>query len=346
MAFGSPGGNAGNTYVPTLELSGHLLVNYSRNMKKQVNNYCRITPVKQKRGAYLRFNPLDLARMPNPDTEFTWAPGNPSPDGFLINQGFEQQEFTTFRYAWSTTLDQESVDVANWDVKKAYADLLAQTAMTHRVYKVTKALTTTGNFDATHVATATALNGAGFTDAGTTADPRIKKTLDAAATIIQKDTLGRVKWGQLSVLINNNTALKWSQSREIREYLMQNPEAVKEIILDKNNLNAAYGLPSMLYGFKVVVEDTYYVPYNKGNASAVGTPVFPDNKAVVFLAEGDLEQEGPYSFNTVHIFAYEEMNVEEKADAWDRLLKMRVVMNYDTRVVAPATGFIITNLFS
>lgn len=345
MAFGNPGGNAGNTYVPTLELSGHLLVNFSRNMKQSVNNYSRITPVKQKRGAFLKFDPNDLARMPNPDTEFTWAPGTPSPDGFTINQGFEQSEFSTIRYAWSTTLDQEAVDVANWDVKKAYADLLAQTAMTHRIYKVCKQLTTTGNFAATHVATATALGG-GLTSAGTTADPIIKKTLDAAAIIIQSDTLGRVKWGQLSVLINNNTALKWSQTRELREYLMQNPEAVKEITLDPSNLNAAYGLPKTLYGFKIVVEDSYYVSSNRGNATQTKVSVFPDNKAVVFLAEGDLEKEGPYSFNTCHIFAYEEMTVEEKAESWDRFVKMRVVMNYDTKIVAPATGFIITNLFS
>lgn len=347
MAFGMPGGNAGNTYIPTLELSGHLLVNFAQNMKQRINNYTRITPTKQKRGAYLKFDPLDLARMPNAATEFDWAPGTPSPDGFAHNQGFQEATFTCFRRAFSTTLDKESVDVANWDVKKTYADMLGQMAMTHRIYKTVTALTTSGNFAATHVVAASTLNGSGFTDTGTTASPLIKKTLDAAGLVVQADTMGRVRWGEMSVLINPTTALKWSQTRELREYLMQSPESVKEITLDPSNLNAAYGLPKTLYGFKIIVEDAFYNTYNRGNSSAAGTVVMPDNKAVVLLAEGDLvKPEGGYSFNTCHVFAYEDMTVEEKDDPWDRLLKMRVVMNYTPEIVAPASGFIITNLFS
>lgn len=349
MAYGYPGGggNAGNTFIATLDLSGHLLINYSQNLKQSVNRYSRLTPVQKTRGAYLRFNPLDIAQMPNPDTQFEWAPGTMAPSGFDRTRGFEERTFTCSRRAFATTLDKRSVDVANWDVQKTHAEYLAQDAMTHRIYRVVAKMTDAAQYDATHVDSATNLGG-GFTDAGTTSNPIIKKTLDAAATVIQRDSMGRVKWGQLTVVINNNTALKWSQTRELREYLMQHPEALKEITLEAGtNYNAAYGLPKMLYGFNIVVEDTYYNPYNRGNASAVGTPVFPDNVAMVVLAEGDLvKSEGAQSFNTVHVFAYEDMTVETKEDTWNRLVEMKTVTDYDVQVVAPVTGFKITNLFS
>lgn len=350
MAYGYPGGggNAGNTFIATLDLSGHLLVNYGRNLKQSVNRYSRITPVQKTRGSYLEFNPLDLAQMPNPDTQFEWAPGTPRPSGYDRTRGFRERTFTCARKAFSTTLDKRSVDVANWDVQKTHSEALAQDAMTHRIYRVVAKLTDSTQFPATHVVAAATLNGSGFTDGGTTSDPRIKKTLDAAARVVQQDTMGRVKWGNLSVLINVNTALKWSQTREIREYVMQQPDALKEITLEGGtNYNAAYGLPARLYGFNLVVEDTYYDPYSKFNASQVGTPVYPDNVATIFLAEGDLEKgEGSYSFNTCHVFAYEDMTVETKEDTWNRLVEMSVVMDYDVQIVSPVSGFKITNLFS
>lgn len=351
MSYGYPGGGqAGNTYVATLDLSGHLLVNFSQNLKQSVNRYSRLTPVKQTRGAYLRFNPLDIAQMPNPDTQFEWAPGTMAPSGFDRTRGFEEKTFTCRRQAFPTTLDKQSVDIANWDVQKVHAEYLAQDAMTHRIYRVVGKMVDAAQYPSTHVETATNLGG-GFTQNGTTSDPFIKKTLDAAARIVQQDTMGRVKAGAgLTVVINHNTALRWSASREIREYVMQQANAYVMITGAKNeNYNAAYHLPAQLYGYNIVVEDCFINLYPKGSTSAVGTPVFPDNVAMMVLAEGDLVRTGGSaveSFNTVHVFAYEDMTVEAWDDPKNRLIEMKTVVNYDVQVVAPVTGFKITNLFS
>jgi hypothetical protein len=338
-----------STVIPLFELSGNLMVAYGRNEKDiRVNNYTRTTGVKSTVGNYLRFNPKDLARLPNLPQKPHWAPGTPSPTGFHETLGYEVIPFRTSREAFAKTLDKRSVDIASFPVMKTHTAALGQQAMTYVAYRCSTALTTTANFNASHVFTATTASGTGVLTGGTTADPRIKNAFNYAARIIQGDTFGAVKYGQLSVLMNHVTAQKLSSSREIREYVMQHNEAYKAIRLDQDkNYNALYDLPDRLYGFKVVVEDSYYNSGNRGNASEGPSVVFPDNTITVFLADGDLEQpEGASSFSTCHRFAYEEFTLETKDDTWNRLVEMRAVLDFDVQIVAPPTGCIITNVIS
>lgn len=350
MAFAPDYGHFGGgaSYIPTLELSGNLLVDYGRNLDKLINRVVRKTPVKQVRGAYLHFNPLAQIRL-GAKAAYVWAPGTLRQTGHGNTQEFVQRTFQTERYDYPTTLDKRSVDITNWPVLKSHTSRLGQQATTDQWLRVATKMFDTANYPAANTDTASNLNGSGFTNGGTTSDPRIKNTLDAAARVIQKATMGRVTWGNLSVLINSNTALKWAATREIREYVMQNPDAIKNIILEKGdkNYNAAYNLPARLYGYNLVVDDVLYNSANEGAAGETGTFVVPDNKALVFLAEGDLEQaDGVASYNTCHVFTFEDYNVETKDDEWHRLIYMNVVMDYDVQIVAPPTGFVITNLFS
>jgi hypothetical protein len=342
-----PGGM--NTYVPTLELSGSLIVDYARNLDKfPVTRYSRVTPVKQVRGAFLQFDPLALARLgATPAVNNDWPAGSLRPTGFDNNLGFRQQTFQTSRKNFGKTLDKRAVDLANWPIMKAHSDALAQEAMTHRAWRVANTMFDSTNYDSTHVVSATTASGTGFLSGGTTGDPRIKNAFDYAARLIMQDTMGRVQFGGLSVLMNHNTALRLSSSRELREYLMQSATAREDIILRKSPINAAYGLPSVLYNYNVIVENTFYNGYNRNATGATGTVVVPDNKLLVFLADGPQETlEGAPSYNTCHVFAYEEMTVETNEDTRNRLVYLDVVMDYDVKIVAPPTAVMIENLFS
>lgn len=354
MAYGYPGGSGPNTIIPLFELSGNLMVAYGRSMSDfKVNRYCRITPVKSTVGNYLRFNPNDLARFQNLPTDPrsaqgpAWPLGTPPRTGFDGTVGFETQEFRCQRFQFPITIDKTTVDVSSFPIMKTHTAKLGQEAMTHRAWRVARTLGNTSNYAANHVATATALNNSGFLSGGTTGDPRIMNTFNAAARQIMQDTYGAVRYGKLSVLMNHNTALKLAATREIREYVMQQEGAIKNVRMDDENYNGVYGLPARLYNCNVIVEDTFYNPYNRGNASEGGSPVVEDNKIIMFLADGDLEQpEGATSFSTCHIFAYEEFKLETKDDDWDRLVYMRATEFYDVQIVAPPTGFVITNIFS
>lgn len=346
MANGYPGGS---THVPLLELSGNLMIEFGRNLDKfPSNRYSRVTPVKNDFGTYLRFNPQDLARSSNIPNDGLWAPGTARPVYTDQTLGYEPKTFKTKRYNYGKPLDKRGVDLANWPLMKMETEALAQLAITVRSYNVANTIFTTANYDASHVVTATTANGAGFTQDGTTSDPRIKKTLDYCARKIQQDTLGRVKWGNLSVLINHNTALRWSATREIREYLMQHADAWKMVTGAKDkSYNAAYGLPDTLYGYNLIIEDTFYNTHNPGAATVTPSIIVPDNQLAVLLADGEQEQlEGGKSYNTCHVFAYEEFTVETFDDPKSRVVELNVAMDYDVQIVAPATGMIVTNLFS
>ena len=343
--YGFPGGD--NTNIPLLELSGNLMVEYGRNLKRLINRVVRRTPVQKTVGTYLHFDPLSLARINNRPQNNVWAPGTLRPTGFGNSLGFIQRTFRTTRYDYPMTLDKRMVDLANWPIMKSHTQALAQQAETEQWLIVVEKMFDSANLPSTHVDTASSLNGQGFTQSGTTADPRIKNTLDGAWAIVQKDTMGRVRWGSGSVLINHNTARRWSATREIREYVMQTTDAIKNITQDPSNYNAAYGLPARLYNYNLVIDDVYYNSYNEGASGATATVVVPDNQALVFLAEGDLEQpDGTASYNTCHVFEYEPYTVESKDDAYNRLVFLNVALEYTPEIVAPATAFKITNLFS
>lgn len=347
MAYGLPGGS--NTVIPLFELSGELMIAYGRKLDMAVNRYSKVTSVKSTVGNYLQFKPEDLARFTNLPQSPVWAPGTPRPTGWSNQQSFQVQPFRTTRFAPNPViLDKRSVDVASFPIMKTHTAKLGQDAMTHQAYRVCTALTTTGNYAASHVVAASdASLAGGFLDVGTTADPNILQAFNGATRIIMRDTMGAVRYGQISALMNHNTALRLSQSRELREYLMQQAGSLGNITQKDKGYNAIYGLPDTLYNVKIVVEDTWYVPYNRGSASEVPTVVFPDNTIVLFVADGDLEvPEGATSFATCHRFTYEEMTLETKDDSWNRLIEMSAVMDYDVQIVAPPTGFIITNCFS
>jgi hypothetical protein len=345
MAFSYPGGY--NT-IPTLDLSGNLQVNFSRNIKNfAVNKIARITPVKKMRGMYLYFNPVDLARLPGGNTnQNNWAPGQLSPTGWHNQLGFEFREFTCVRKAFVASLDQMGVEQAEWPVVKTHTEALAQQAMTNRSVLVANLLTTSGNHISTHVVTATSLAG-GFLNTGTKTNPVIMKALNAAAQIIQIDTIGRMQYRNLTVVMNPNTARKFAETAEINDMVAQSPFALAQLKGGDTNQNALFGLPPQLYGFNLVIEDTVYNSTNALAATAAPTYAWPDNKIVVLMREDDLEaSEGAASFSAVHLMIHEDMAVEAKVDDWNRLQNIRVTDSLVPQFVAPVSAVLITNVFS
>lgn len=345
MATGYPGNV--NTYIPTLELSGNLMVSFSRNTADfPLNKYVTITPTKLPFGSYLYFNPLDLGRLRNAPVGNNWAPGTMRPTGFHNTLGFQEKYFRAKRYNHSTTLDQLAVDVANWPIQKSHTEALGQEAMTNRAYQVCSVLSNTATYAASHVKTASSLAG-GFLDGGTTSDPRIYKALSGASQIVQQDSMGRVRQGDMFCLMNHNTAIKLGRSREIREYVMQAQNSRGMISFKGEQWLNRYGLPEDLYSYPSVVEDTMDNLFNRGNASEAGAPVFPDNTILVGVRKGGLEgSEGAASYSTCHMFVYEDMTVEAHQDPRNRLIYLDVVDHYAVEPVAPVTAVLITNVFS
>lgn len=340
--------NGVNTLIPLFEASGHLQIQYSRNPKSlRLNTYTAQIAAPSARGAYLEFNPNDAIRK---QSRAKWAYGTPAAAGFENQQGFEQKNFFCERYQFPTTLDKFAVDIANFDVQKIHSSKLALQAGINRTEVALAAITNTANYPAANVATATSLAG-GFLDGGTTADPRIFKALTGAAKQIQIATGGRagVAGAKFGVLMSINTALRLSYSREIREYVMQNPESLKLVTGDNEEYmdSASYMLPNKLYKFETVVEDSFINTGNPDSALDLNTSQMPDNVMVVYVrTKGFNKEYGEADFSTFTQFVHEDMTVEMKTDDWDRMIYLRVVDNFDFKITSNRSGFVITNVYA
>lgn len=341
----TPGGM--NTIIPLFDVSGQLKIEFSRNPKSYpLNRYTAQINSSIPRGAYAYFNPNEHVRQRQTSK---WAYGQPMPTGYDNLLRFEQKNFVCERYAFPATLDMEATNWSSFDVRAMHAKKLAQQAMINRTAVVLGTITTTSNYPSANVVTATVAGG-GFLSGGTTADPRILNALTYASNLIMSATGGRagLAGARFGVLMNHNTAVALSRTREIREYVMQQANSPGMITGASELMDAtAYMLPPRLYKFDVVVEDTFRNTGNPDSALDLNLPVFPDNTLIVYVVDGGFEKSyGDQSFSTFTQFVYEDMTTESAEDAWNRLIHLKVVDNFDFKITSPVTGVVITNIFS
>lgn len=339
-------GNPLQVNVPFLELSGNLKVKFGRNpnsVRAKLNAYTKQQVVSGVRGNYLYFDPAYIGRLPR---EARWGYNTNRPDNINDGQTFQVADFYCERYSYKDSLDLTVEKLANFEIQKIVTESIALNAMINRTVIALGVINTTSNYPATNVVTATTAGG-GFADTGTTANPVLLKIFNYGRNLIQLATAGAFEGGEFGALFNPNTARKLMQTREIREYLMQQGGSIGLITGKDSPAWSGEGLPPYLYNTKIVVENCQKNTNNPGAASDVQTYAFPDNQMILFLREGDLEQpEGSPTFSTWTQFVYEDMSVEAYTDQENRRLKFYVTDNFVVKVTAGVCAVIITNLFS
>lgn len=344
MATAFPGGY--NTFVPSFDTTGKLVVAYSRNPKDfAINKWLTLIPVKRSVGYYLKLTAENAARILSSNvSDFLWADGNDTPSGEYNTESFEFKSFTTIRYAFPFRLGHKAIQQADWKVEAQHAAMAAQQAMTGRTINAAQLVLASANWAASHVAaTGTALAGAAL-NTGTATNQILKKALNAIGKKIQKDTLGVVRPKDLCVVLNPDLADALSRSAEIASYLVSSPFALAQVRGDSPSQNGLWGLPDALYGFPIVVEDAVQVAQRKGATAApaylFSTSSSP-NPLVVVARPGGLVSEGSSAFSTVVQFLFEEMTVETKDDPDNRRTKGRVVEDYATVLASDISGYLV-----
>lgn len=356
-----------NTFVPSFDATGHLTIAFSRNAKDfPLNKYVTITPVKKTSGYYLQLNTEAGARIT--DTSIngnTWHDGQDAPTGAWELDAFEWQQYATQRYAFPFRIGYRAADQADWKIVASHAAMAAQKAMTARTVRVLTALTATNAFTSANDITCNGTNQAegtaptlylnkgdsGDLNQGTSAGPALKRALNYAARKMLQNSLGVVQRKDLICVINPNVADALARSKELHAYLKESPNALAQVRGDADSINGQYGLPDTIYGYKFVVEDTVRVVAKKtGNRNMIVNPLaigastqtfaMPDHLLMLSRPGGLTSSEGSQSFGTCHVFAYEEMSVEQRDDPNNRRIEGRVVEDYDVRVVAPIMGYI------
>lgn len=347
MAAAFPSGNPGNTYVPSFEASGSLVVSFSRNPKDfALNKYITLVPVKQSTGYYLKLTPSNAARVINSSlADVVWPDGNDAPTGEWNAESHEFVQFATKRYAYPFRLGYKAVEQAVWKILAQHAAIVAQQAMTGRTLLAVTALETAGNYASTH--TDTAANwGGGFLNAGTATNPILKKALNAMAQRIQKSTLGMVRPQDLVVVMNPVIADELGRSQEVHAYLKESPAALAQVRGDSPSQNGVWGLPDQIYGYKIAVEDAVRNTALKGATDSLGYIKSSNNLQLIARPGSLVGTEGAPSFSFLHLWAYEEMTVESKDDPDNRRHSGRVVDDFSVDVVSSIAGCNCTAVLS
>lgn len=342
-----PGG--GNTFVKDHESSGKLVVNFSRNPTKfALNRYIQIVPVKKTAGYYMEMTVEEAGRLLNSNgSEFNWPDGADAPSGVDGTEMFEFKEFRTIRNAYNVRLGEQAAEQAGWNITEQHLAIKAQQAMTSRTQDVATALTTTGNYSSSHHSAASSISGmSGNLAASTTARQDIKRAFNYMALQIIQDTLAAVDESSLRIVLGPQDAANIAQCQEIVDHIKGSPDALAQVRGELPGRNTRFGLPDKLYGYEIVVEDAVKVTSRKGATRATSF-VWPQGSLVMCSQVGGLVgvADAP-NFSTAVLFVYEkdEMAVETQHDTWNKRHDARVIDNRQAKVIAPASGFLLTSI--
>jgi len=333
-----------NTYVPVALAGDKLTVDFARDPKRfKIARYSQVIPVERDTGYYLWLSPDDAGRILYSDLrEFVWYDGADAPRRMDAQREFEFRPYRTQRYSYEFVLGWKAVQQATWDVVAAHARAAAQRAMTARTQAAVNVLFDESQYDSTHVIDVNTTYGGKWTTSDSSTR-RILKSLNDAADIILNDTLGAVTKDDLVVVMGTSVAKAVAQAPEILELLRYQAgwDFVRGVT---ERTNVSYGVPEILYGYTVVVDETRKVTSRKGGTRTVES-VFPADKVVMLARPGGMEgTANVINFAALVFFMKEEMTVEVKEDADNRRTLGRVVEDFDCRLVAPAAAVILKNV--
>lgn len=340
---------SGNTFVPSFDATGKLVVAFSRNEKDfPVNQYVHITKVEKEKGFYLRIDTTEADQIAGGTSsnysEFLWHDGNDAPQLTWGTEAFKFFPYETERQVNGWKLGYKALEQADFDLRGYLNAIHAQKCMTIRTARVSTVLETAANYDSGHTSDVDAI--ADQWDAGTATTPFILESLNHGLQTIQKATYYSVKPEDVIVRINPVAAAKMAESQEVHTYVKENPVA-KEKLLGKGPFKASqYGFPLDLYGYNWVIEDAT-VNSSLDNVAVSRSYIADDDKAVMLLRPGGINSAaGQGNFSTCHLFVYEEMTVENRDDPDNRRENGRVITDYDVKLVAPATCFLFTDILT
>lgn len=341
-----------NAFIP--EATGQAIAYVRDKSQFKLNEYVQLVNAPEPQVAYAVLDPDQPVRVVT-DQEFAWPDGQPRPRPQNNTGNFVWNLVTVNRRNYGYMVGEQALSTAKgWNPKAFFNAQILNQAMTNVTQRFITLAETVANWGS-NTADANTLNGgAGTWDKGSNdpASPNflaIKKSTLTALKAVVLATNGMVKQNDLILVISPGLAEAAANTSEIHSYLEKQERAIKVLEGEEPNINASWGLPSKLYGFKLVIEDAVRVTERP---NAAGTPastnrvfVKSDKSAVICSRPGGLDGNyGSPSFSTFQRYFWKyEMAVESFQEAKDKLYECHVVDQFVEVLAAQRAGFLITN---
>jgi hypothetical protein len=364
-----------NVYLPGYmgdgEAQRRLLVGFAMNEEIwALNNYITVFGADKPIAYYPRFYHADFVRVPHATSvDARWADASERPKADpgprFVNEAYELQRYGQSMYVGD--LAQEFSDIGS--LIKINQDYLASKAMIRRSILTATELTTSTNFQTSTIvhfyakygvlanAAVTLGYSAGYFGAagtdnisvGTINDPIIGKVVKHGVKTILKKTNGQVTPKDLMLVCNPNTADRLANTQEIRAFIAQQVDSIKYTKGEGDFKLDSFGLPSPLYGIRVLVDSTVKVTGKHDNVNEdAQTFVIPDGLFAIVSRPGSVTgMAGSSSFSTVAMFQHKKdaMKPETLPDTRSRRVEVAMTDFFTVKVVAPETAFIIQDCF-
>jgi hypothetical protein len=353
-------GGYSNTFVPQIEASDDLRIRYFRPASSfPLSRYSKTRPVAKSIGYYPVIGTDMQARIVDANFgEFLWPDGKPMPSQAGNTESFDLKQFKTVRMVSGFELGAIAAEQAEWNLVADHSAIHMQRMMTLRTMRAVAELTATANYSGNTNDAATILGGAYHWGNSDSAKLYIKKTINYAIKKIMLKTRSAVSVEDLKLVINPTTAETLSNSAEIAEFVKY--MAGVGYVKGEMGPNERFGLPKMLYGVELVIEDTVKVTTKKGESTAESFVMGDGYAAIVTRkgsapaqdrtesASGDSDVVATPSYDTLQIFerkaseSDKALIVETKLDVDDKMHKGRIIDDCVPKLVAPASSYLLT----
>lgn len=340
-----------NVFVPgySSELSTRLAVEYTRNWKDfPINMLSTKTTIPTPSYLYKRINPAAQGRILSNPQAYEFADGQERPIDAESRADFDYVQVNATRYSFAHYVgDLEAEFSADDEVQRAI-NILGNKAMTSMADAWYTALTTSGNHISTHIDTATNFGG-GAWSAATSSNRYIQKTLMAVRQLIRKDTMNGVSAEDMILLISPAVADGMARSQEISDGLFRTTD-YKDHMQFKlfRDQWATWGLPPVLYGFTVIVDD---MVKETARPLATSSKSFLSGTTSAFVISKPNALKGVNgnaSFSSMHLF--EPANHPLKVEVFDQPMHRRKLITAETffsaNVVSREGSAVITSAVS
>lgn len=341
----------GNVYIPS---SGYtrspgatrqMHIEFSRNPSTfAFNQYAQVVPDAAPKGLYAVLDTDEAVRVVNLQ-DFEWPDGDDAPQD--EGRRLTWKKFATNRRAFPFRVGHKTRENAEFDIIGANSRMVATKAMTARSYDAIGVMTTSSNWGDNYSATVDALlstTGASWISSSAT-ELFIQRSFHTVVSNIIKGTCGaiRLESHDIGVVISPDVAFQMARTAEVRAYVVNNEQALP--YWESTGVYAAYNLPPIMYGVRIIVEDAVRVSTRHGAASTTRGYMTGNNAIFVSRPNGLTGGvEGAPTFSTVTAFVHEDMTVETKDDPDNRRVVGRVVDDIDVVITAPISGWLVGDI--
>ncbi len=337
------------------------VIAYARDPKKyRINRYTQLLKSDTELGVYYEIHPDNFVRQTGRKRR-VWFDGERRPESTGNRIRHRPVEFRTIRYDYDFQIGERTAKTASYDLLMANTRSAENECMIDWTDEVVELAETAANWLG-NTADAVDMAGGAKWDTGTAENPVIKMTLLDIAERITLGTNGLAADFEnaddvgLILLLAPQAARRMAVVPEIHAIYKESLYAEKMTSQSSANPNAVWGLPAMLYGYKVVIENAVKVTENEqddntlapttGGASAIRRFCKSPYSAVVCSRPGGLEGTmGAPSYSTFQrYYNTSELELEIFYDGKHRYSDGHVSRDGYTVLAAPAAGWLVTSI--